>query len=430
MKKFNRYSKIMALVVAMTATMFACVEDDYDKPDIPQIPIGDVYTIQQVKDFFNNNDSSTYTFTEDASVYATVTMDEETDNSYKTIFIQDNTAAIAVFQDVSGGVYIGDSVRVYLKDLVVMKYEGLFQINSIAGDGVSVDGVIIKQGYNYKRSPENATVAEIKADIEYYQGRLVNVTDIQFVDTDTSKTFANAADLETGETLIQDTADNQLVVRTSGYATFANADVPDGSGSLIAIVGQYGTTIQLTIRRISEVVMEDERFEVAGAVTGDEILNEKFDSDLGVFTQYSVSGTQVWIREEYSGNGYAYANGFPNINEDWLFSPAIDLTSYSTVTFKFRYALGFLYSEIFDHISVQVSSDYSGSGDPSAATWIEKTFTQAPLGADDWWTWTDSGNIDLSDFAGESSVYVAFKYTSTDSQSCAWEVDDVLVVAE
>jgi len=291
MKKFNRYSKIMALVVAMTATMFACVEDDYDKPDIPQIPIGDVYTIQQVKDFFYNNDNSTYTFTEDASVYATVTMDEETDNSYKTIFIQDNTAAIAIFQNVSGGVYIGDSVRVYLKDLVVMQYQNLFQINSVAGDGVNVDGVIIKQGYNNKRVPEIATIAQIAADMNFYQGRVVKIKDVQFVDTDTAKTFANAADLETEERLIQDVDGNLLIVRTSGYATFADADVPNGNGSIIAVVGQYGTTIQLGIRRLSEVDMEATRFDGS---TGSGVGS--FDDPLDVASAVSINtGDNVWV---------------------------------------------------------------------------------------------------------------------------------------
>ena len=62
-----------------------------------------------------------YEFTADASIYGTVTMDNETDNSYRTIYIQDATSAIAVFfKSGQGGVYIGDSIRIYLKDLIVM----------------------------------------------------------------------------------------------------------------------------------------------------------------------------------------------------------------------------------------------------------------------------------------------------------------------
>jgi hypothetical protein len=82
MKKFSRFSQIMTLMFALVAISFACVDDDYDKPVVPQIPVGTVYTIEQVKGFFNTN-GGTYTFTEDASVYATVTMDNETDNSYR-----------------------------------------------------------------------------------------------------------------------------------------------------------------------------------------------------------------------------------------------------------------------------------------------------------------------------------------------------------
>ncbi len=268
MKKFSRFSKFITLIVATAAVMFACVDDNFDTPPISQIPVGDVYTIAQVKAFLT---AGTYLFAEDASVYATVTMDNETDNSYRTFFIQDATAAIACYQDVSGGVYIGDSVRIYLKDLIVMKYSELFQINSAAGTGINVDDNLIKQGTNNKRVPEDATIEEILANKAYWQGRLVKISDIQFIDSDTAKTFANSETLATENRMLQDNSDNQIIVRTSGYSTFAGANIPNGSGSLIAIVGQYNADMQLYIRRLSEVEMNNERFDIStgGGVTGE-----------------------------------------------------------------------------------------------------------------------------------------------------------------
>ena len=315
MKKMNKFSKMLTLMVAMATLMFACVDDDYDRPDIEQIPVGQIYTIQQIKDLYNG---STYKFTDDASVYATVTMDNETDNSYRTFFIQDNTGAIAVFQDVSGGVYIGDSVRIYLKNLVVMQYQKLFQINSVSGDGVNVDDNLIKQGYNNKRSPEDATIQDIKDNMAYYQGRLVKISDVQFVDTDIDKTFADAENLETEERKIQDTYDNQLIVRTSGYATFANSDVPDGSGSIIAIVGQYGETIQLYIRRVSELEMDNERFEITQPpVEGVTSFNVDFenlsdydDVEITGWQSFAEVGSRLWQAKEFSGNVYAQGSAY------------------------------------------------------------------------------------------------------------------------
>jgi hypothetical protein len=310
MKNYRKYSQLVTLVIALAMVMFSCIDDEFDTPPITEIPIGDVYTIQQVKDFFMQ-DTSTYTFTDTASVYATVTMDNETDNSYRTFFIQDNTSAIAVFQDVSGGVYIGDSVRIYLKDLVVMQYQNLFQINNVAGDGVNVDEMLIKQGYNNKRVPEVTTIDEISSDPAYWQGRLVKVTGVQFVDTDISKTFANAETLETENRLIQDSDDDQLIVRTSGYSTFADADVPNGSGSIVAIVGQYGNDLQLYVRRLSEVVMESTRFDVNGGGTGSGTgtLDDPYDVASGILNN---TGVKQWVKG-YIVGAAEYVDGTGNV---------------------------------------------------------------------------------------------------------------------
>ncbi|MFW6095865.1 MAG: T9SS type A sorting domain-containing protein, partial [Bacteroidota bacterium] len=44
------------------------------------------------------------------------------------------------------------------------------------------------------------------------------------------------------------------------------------------------------------------------------------------------------------------------------------------------------------------------------------------------WSWVDP--IDLSDYTGTDSVYVGFKYISTDSDAAAWEIDSISVDTE
>ncbi|HRW63232.1 MAG TPA: DUF5689 domain-containing protein, partial [Bacteroidales bacterium] len=282
----------------------------YDMPPVKQIPIGEIYTIQQIKDSLGS--AANYQFKNEASVYATVTMDNETDNSYRTFYLQDNTAAIAVYQDVSGGVYIGDSVRIYLKDLVVMKYSELFQINTISGGGINVDTSLIKQGFNRPRTPEVATIDQINSNKAYYQGRLVKIENIQFVDTDTSKTFANAADLETENRYIQDASDKQLIVRTSGYSTLASGEVPNGSGSIIAIVGQYNSDMQLYIRKLSEVDMNGERFTVGGGGGTGEGTGTKEDPYNVAGAIANNTGLKQWVKG-YIVGAAEYITGTGNV---------------------------------------------------------------------------------------------------------------------
>ena len=115
-------------------------------------------------------------------------------------------------------------------------------------------------------------------------------------------------------------------------------------------------------------------------------------------------------------SGYAGGN---NVNEDWLISPEIDLSELTAASLSFQTASKFTGNVL----EVKISSDYAG-GDPNSATW---TNLSATLDASNNYTWTNSGNIDISSFVG-GTVHVAFKYTSTSSASMTWEVDNVKIV--
>lgn len=149
------------------------------------------------------------------------------------------------------------------------------------------------------------------------------------------------------------------------------------------------------------------------------------------FYQYSVTGLQTWgctttfghdasdptgkasIGNALQINGYAGANVQ---NEDWLISPALNLSAmnYAVLSFWTRSAFS------GDKLQLKVSTNYSGSGNPSLATWtnIDGKF---PETASD--VWTKSANIDLSAYKA-SPVYIAFVYNSTTSSASRWTVDD------
>jgi len=343
MKKFKRFSQLMVVVFAMAAVMFSCVEDDFDNPDVPQIPIGDVYTIQQIKDLFDANNTYmgasgeyAYEFTSEASIYGTVIMDNETDNSYRTFFIQDATGGIAVFQDVSGGVYVGDSVRIYLKDLIVMRYSKLYQINSNTGDGVNVETNLIKQAANKPRTPEEVTIDQIDST---YQGRLVKVVDVQFVEADISKTYADPIGLSNENRILQDENNNQLIVRTSGYATFAGANVADGSGSIIGVVGQFNDDMQLVIRRLSELDMNGDRFgSGSGGGTGSG-TGTKEDPYSVTAAISNNTGLKQWVKgyivgaAEFvaKGNTFHFDAPFGSVNTNVMIADSPDETNSDNV---------------------------------------------------------------------------------------------------
>ncbi len=152
------------------------------------------------------------------------------------------------------------------------------------------------------------------------------------------------------------------------------------------------------------------------------MLTQNFNnSTLGNWTAYSVTGTQVWAASSYSGDMFAKVSGYDGsnyTNEDWLISPAINMDMFSDEKLEFRTAKN--YSG--NNIEVYISTNYSGSGDPTLASWTALSGYSLSGGS---WAWVNSGAIDISSYTG--TAYVAFKYTSTTSAASTWELDDIII---
>ncbi|MBS0029411.1 T9SS-dependent choice-of-anchor J family protein [Chitinophaga sp. 22321] len=167
-----------------------------------------------------------------------------------------------------------------------------------------------------------------------------------------------------------------------------------------------------------------------GFITGDQELNYNFNdcspngsSQLsGGFTQYSISGAQLWGCTTFGQNNSngiqinGYSGGAVE-NEDWLISPAFDLTGLHFPLLQFSSRTAFAGPSL----SLRVSTDYNGSGDPRLATWTTVNGRFPDAGSD---VWKLSSGINLTSFK-QANVYVAFVYTSGPAvQAARWTIDD------
>ena len=158
-----------------------------------------------------------------------------------------------------------------------------------------------------------------------------------------------------------------------------------------------------------------------------QLLNETFDNDLGVWMQYSVTGDQIWEWDSYGlPPGCAKMSGFAgsaNENQDWLISPGLDMLGYNDLTFSFDHARNYASN---DGLYVMISSDYSGSGDPSVAEWSDITseFVFPETGT---WDFASAGEVDITEYASEN-VYLAFVYNSNNTDAATWEIDNTIVL--
>ena len=83
--------------------------------EIVHLPSGNIITIADLKSMYPGTDLS---ISEDYNIYAYVTTEETDGNFYKEAYIQDNSGAIRLRLQASGGLYIGDSIRINLNGKV------------------------------------------------------------------------------------------------------------------------------------------------------------------------------------------------------------------------------------------------------------------------------------------------------------------------
>ena len=153
-------------------------------------------------------------------------------------------------------------------------------------------------------------------------------------------------------------------------------------------------------------------------------ISETFAESLGNFTQFSVTGSQIWYWRLIYGacvSGYATVN---NPNEDWLISPAFDLSGQSSATIAFNHALNYCLSEsdkVNNH-TLWVSTNYN-DGVPANATWTQLTIPNMPSGNN--WTYLNSGNIKLPAQMMQNNIHFAFKYISSETIASTWEIKEL-----
>ncbi len=150
--------------------------------------------------------------------------------------------------------------------------------------------------------------------------------------------------------------------------------------------------------------------------------SETFGSNLGDFLPYSVNGSQTWHwRSIYGAYISGYSSGVNHENEDWLISPAFNLSGMQSATLTYDHALNFAPSEsdkTANH-TLWISSNYQ-EGEPNTATW-----TQVPIpvmASGNSWTYINSGNIAIPNQFMTDDVRFAFKYISTTTTAGTWEI--------
>ena len=137
--------------------------------------------------------------------------------------------------------------------------------------------------------------------------------------------------------------------------------------------------------------------------------------------------TYVWRYDStYGLRASAFKSSTYYPTDAWAISPAMNLKKAVKPIFTFEQAQKYAGSPVQDFLQVWVSTDFAGRGGLESATWTDVTDLVEgtwPDGSD--WTYYPM-SIDLSQFAGNKTVCVAFRYISTDAVAATWEVKNVI----
>ena len=212
---------------------------------------------------------------------------------------------------------------------------------------------------------------------------------------------------------------------------YANlADNPEVYKKRISVLGEIGTAMAMTALTDCPGTMTD--FELEGLEVKPEKEFSQIYSGLdpaatscdwtfeNVSLGQGISG--VWSWREFNGNHYLYANSFTGgsarASKAYAVSPVIDLTDMTEAKVSFSHAAKYQ-NNIKEMCALAVREEGSDSWEQFAIpTWPPA----------DSWTFTSSGDINISKYAGKK-VQIGFKYESTDSAADAWEVNSVSVMA-
>lgn len=433
----------LILATALFSTLFSCINNDnYSEPDLTGecADLTATKTIQDVA-LVATSTAQLWDSNTDSIMEAYVTSSDEGGNFYKSVSMIsiDGTKGFSmpidaynlytkyepgrkVYINLNGRHFANNSQTSTLE--IGSLYNGT-QVGRVSG--VEYEAAV-KRGCT-KVSEEtlvnHMTIAQAKNNANLH--KLIEFDAVQFADESLGKTYfdktLNPSPTWTATNhIIKDASGASIIVRVSEFATFSSKSIPSGNGKIRGVLTKYNSDYQFMIRTENDVNLTGARVVP---------LFEETFANFAAWTKFSVTGAQVWTVDPTFGNPGAcakmtgFASSVNNINEDWLISPAINLSAVTSATLTFDNVCKFAGNDI----EVFISSNYSGSGAPSAATWTPLT-ANLDTNVSGSYIWKPSGAINISALTGNSNVRVAFKYTSTSTASKTWEIDNVKVVGQ
>lgn len=318
----NSKMKIVRLlkIIVVSAVLTACVKDsDFSTPivDCTEPEIAVTNTIQQVKEMYRFGGATV--IETDVIIEGFVVSSDESGNIYKTISIQDApenpTSAIKIAIDQSD-LYtkynIGRKIFIKLKGLAVGYSYGSFQIGKANGKeldripSTEINDYIIRSCEVAEIVPKIVKIEDLNEDL---LEMLIQIENVQLNKNELEESYGNLDNTSTVDRVLESfnvecNLKGNIILRNSGYSDFKNELLPEGKGSVTAILSNYYEDFQLYIRDANDLSFTEERCDYLNALTPTITLKEVKEMytgnmvEFGVSTNYVVEGYVVSSDEQ------------------------------------------------------------------------------------------------------------------------------------
>ncbi|MFA5620326.1 MAG: DUF5689 domain-containing protein [Weeksellaceae bacterium] len=459
----NTLKKIRMAFIAVAGLLVinSCVKDDDWR--LPPIECNDTWVADlSIEELFDmvNNAGTILSFDEERIVEGYVVSSDSTGNFFKTVSIQNDlvnpTKALQVEMDrtnLFNDFPFGSKMVINLKGLNVGYDRGMLKIGqNYEQNGeirvgrmaeVMIDGHVARAcGDRVNATPVNFNSVQELLDNGVFN-TLATIHNIQFDDSELGTTYADAVGLQTINKKLIDSEGKTIVLRNSGYASFAGDPIPEGSGSITVVVSGYdgnnnGTVspseYQLFISSTDDVNFDQPRFgDGPGPEPGEYIscLDEGFETyavDFQNFPNYeniTISGNRKWQVTEFGGNKYIQLSAH---------NASGSIVSYFVVPVNFSNAdeLSFKTKAGYDNgsaLKVYYSTNYT-IGQINAATLVDITsqFT-IPAGPANGYSdiFSDSGVYSLAGLSGNGAIVFAYEGAGN-GVTTTIQIDDIKII--
>lgn len=340
---------------------------------------------------------------------------------------------------------VGNKVYIKLKNQFTDVYYGALRVGSlyVSNAGDPTIGRISQNDYKNVLNAscavidEELLVEQISIEEALHEDRLntlIELKDVQFTEAAIGRHYFEESNNVGGATNwnLSDKTGNQIIFRTSSYASFANGSVPQGSGKVRGILTKFGTDYQLMIRDESDVVMSGNR-SVPFFSEDFQTVKNNVNFTLPGWSNIVEKASKLWKSMLYAGNGYAEFNTTSTTaaeNIAWLVSPKINMTGYKNAVLSFRSAQHDLKVDSpLNSLEVYISTNFDGAS-VTKAKWTKLSAIFPSLSTPTR-QFISSGGIDLSAYSG--NIHIAFKYIGSGKDKTlngAFMVDDVKLFGE